>query len=175
MVLEFLVEDARLYLEGSLRGFEAVLQVAQRASSPRGRVDAVPHGQEPGRDGEYRYHADKHARSHATGTNGRDLAVGCQTAESDEDADQHAHGQGDHKSGGQGIDENFRDAGQRGAVADHQLKQPAEVAHEDDEREQQHAQQSVRAHLFQDVAGQNSHNLSSVTKVAGGRSGKSHP
>ena len=47
----------------------------------------------------------------------------------------------------------------QGAVADNQFQQAAEVAHEDDESEEQHAKQRVGAHFLQNVAGENAHKL----------------
>ena len=62
------------------------------------------------------------------------------------------------KVGGKGVEEDFGNAGQGRAVADHQLQQPPQIAHEDDEGEQRHADQGVRRDLLQDVAGENAHN-----------------
>ena len=49
------------------------------------------------------------------------------------------------------------DCAQRGAVADHQLQEVRQVAHEEDEGEERAADEGVREHFVQDVSRQDAH------------------
>ena len=159
VIFEFFVEDAGLNLKRGLRALHPVLQTAQSSGRFGGHVDAVDHPQQPGGDGEDGDDANEHAGTHSAGAHGGDFAVGGETAQSDQDTDEGAHGQSNHERGGQGIEEDFADAGKRSAVADDQLKQASEVAHEDDKGEQHHAEQGVGADFLQNVAGEDAHKV----------------
>ncbi len=75
----------------------------------------------------------KYQTPKSAGAHGGDFAIGGETAESDEDADQHTHGNGVGEGDRDGEEEDLRDAGQRGAVADYQFEDAAEVAGEKNE------------------------------------------
>ena len=136
--------------------------------------NAVQQAQAPGCNGKDGDGADEHGHAHAAGADGGDFAVGSQTAQSDEDADEHAHGQRDGEGRRQGIEKDFGNTGQWRAVADDELQQPSQVAHKDNEGEQRHAQQGVRGDFLQDVTGQDAHNPLSLPEVRAGNTSGMH-
>src|SRR5271166_421410 len=156
-VLELFVEDPRLYLKRRLRRLQPLLQMVERVRRFWRHIDGVEHSQHPRSNGKNGDRADEHSRPNATGPHGSNFAVGRQAAQPHQNADQHTHRQGDDERRRQCEKENFRHTRQGSAVTDDQLQQPSQVPHEDDEGEQRHAQQSVRADFLQDVAGEDAH------------------
>ena len=101
--------------------------------------------------------AHKVADAQSRGAHGDDLAVGGQAAEAQQNAHQHRHGDGDLEDIGQLEDEDFSDTSERGAVANHHLKDVVQVAHEENEGEDRAADERVGENLAEDVAGEDAH------------------
>ena len=114
-------------------------------------------GEEPGADHEKRKRTQEAPDTHATGAHGGDFAIGGETAQADQDSDQHAHRQRVGEGERDGEKENLGDAGQRSAGADDEFEDASEVAREQDEGEDRRADQGVRGHFAKDVAGKNPH------------------
>ena len=76
-------------------------------------------------------------------------------AESNQDADQDAHWNGVSQGDRDGVEEDFDDAGQWRAVADHEFEDASEVAGEENEGKDGGADQRVGDHFSQDVASEN--------------------
>jgi hypothetical protein len=117
----------------------------------------LPRASSHATDHENRDDAQEGPYAQAAGAHGGDFAVGSETAESDEDADQHAHGNGVGERDRDGEEKDFRNAGQRGAVADDQFEDASEVAGEQDESENGRADQRVGDDFSQNVAGEDAH------------------
>ena len=144
---ESFVEDARLDLEGNLGTFEAIFEMSKSGLGSRGDVESVEKSHEPGGDDEEGKGAKKGPYTHAAGAHGGDFTVGGETAETDQDAEQHAHGKRVGEGERDGEEENFRDAGQRSAGADDEFENASEIASEQDEGEDRRADQRVRSHF----------------------------
>src|SRR5208337_1451384 len=93
----------------------------------------------------------------AAGAHGGDFAVRGQTAESDEDADKHAHGNGVGERAWDGEKKHLCYAGQWGAVAHHQFEDKVESAGEKNKSENRRANQGVGDDFSQYVAGEDAH------------------
>ncbi len=141
------VEDAGLDFERNLRAFESIFQVAEGGLGAGRDVESVDQRQGPGADDEDGEHAEEAPHAHAAGAHGGDFTVGGESAEADEDADQHAHGQRVGEGEWDGEKENLGDAGQWGAGADYEFEDATEVAREQDEGEDGHADQRVGRHF----------------------------
>jgi len=156
-VLEFFVEDPRLNLKGRLGAEQLALEPAQSCRGHGSDPYAVGHGSEPGSNGEDGDNADEHPCAKAAGAHGRDLAIRGQTAETNEDSDEQAHGNGDGAGDRQGEEEEFGNTGQGSAVADDDFEQPSQVPHENYEREQRNADGGVLYDFVKNVARKNLH------------------
>src|SRR6185312_3606402 len=69
--------------------------------------------------------------------------------------------------GGESEKKDLRHAGNRGAVADNQLQNASDIAHENDECEQRGANHAVRKDLPQDVASEDAHLLLPILTESG--------
>src|SRR6185312_16894543 len=101
----------------------------------RSENGSVEESDDPGSEAEDRDDLEERTDTHAGSPHCGDFAVGSHAAEADEDSHQDAHGDGHGERGGHDEEENFRHAGHGSAVADHELQQAADIAHEDDESE----------------------------------------
>ena len=144
---ESFVENSGLDFEGNLRTFEAVFEVAERGLGAGRDVEAVDHGDEPGGENEKGECAEEAPDAHAAGAHGGDLAVGGEAAEADEDPDQARSWERVGEGERDGEKENFGDAGEWGAGADYEFEDATEVAGEEDEGEDGHADQCVSRHF----------------------------
>jgi len=114
---EAFIENAGLNLERGLRALEPVLQIAERCQGTRRQIDAVDQGEHPRHDHEDRDHPQERPDAQAAGAHGRNFAVRGQTAQPNQDSDQHPHGNGVGQGHGNTVEEDLGDAGQRGTVA----------------------------------------------------------
>src|SRR6202795_132590 len=115
-------------------------------------VHAVAESKQPGHHHKNGDYAEESPHAEATGSHGGDFAVGGQAAESDEDADKHAHRNGVGERNGNGKEKDLRHAWQRSAVADHKFEYVSEIAGEKDEGENRRANQGVGDNFSQNVA-----------------------
>jgi len=95
VVLEVLVEDARLNGKGDLRGLELILQPKQVAGRARRKVERIDQTERERRKGENRDDAHERQRSNAAGAHGGHFAVGGKTAQSEKNSRQNRHGKRD--------------------------------------------------------------------------------
>ena len=144
---ESFVEHSRLDFEGNLRTFQAVFEMTESGLGSRGDVESVDKSHEPCGDDEEGKGAKEAPDAHAAGAHGGDFTVGGETAEADQDADQHAHGKRVGEGERDGEEENFGDAGQGSAGADHEFENASQIASEQDEGEDRRADQRVRRHF----------------------------
>ncbi len=144
---ESFIKNAGLNLEGNLGAFEAVFEVSESGLSAGRDVEAIEERKDPCGHDEERKGAEESPDAHAAGTHGGDFAVGGETAETDKDSDQHAHGQRVGEGQGNGEKEDFGDAGQGSAGADDEFEDASEVAGEEDKGEDRRADQRVRRHF----------------------------
>ena len=151
------IEDARLHFERNLRAFKPVFEASEGSLRLGRNIHTIYQSQQPGGDDENRKYPEEAPHAHAAGAHGGDFAVGGEAAEADQDSDQHAHGQRVSERQRDGEGENFSDAGQRSAGADHQFENLAQIAGEQDEGEDGDADEGVRRHFAQNVAGENPH------------------
>src|SRR5271169_4757869 len=96
-------KNTRLDFERSLRRPETVLKLSEGGERTGGQIDAVTECEQPGdhdKDGD---HAEEVPYAESAGAHGGNFAVRGQTAESDKDADQHAHGNGVSESTWDGV------------------------------------------------------------------------
>ena len=126
----------------------------ERREGTGSEIDAVAEREEPGHDDENRNDAEEGPDAEAAGAHGGDFAVGGEAAEADEDSDQHAHRNGVSEGDGDGIEEDFGDAGERGAVADDEFENAAEIAGEKNESKDGGADERVGDDFSQDIAGE---------------------
>ncbi len=130
VVLQVLVEDPGLYLQGRLRGLAGLLIAQQRGGGAWGHVERIgqtaqpAHGRQQADDAQEFNHAD------AAGAHGRDLAIGSEPAQAQQDTDEHGHRQGQ----GQGVCQQPRQQPQqvkrRGHPAHKQLQQGQQITHQ---------------------------------------------
>ena len=151
------VEDTGLDFKGNLRALESIFEPGQRGLRSWREISAVDEREQPCGDNENGEDAKKGPHAQPAGAHGGDLAVGGEAAQSDENADQHAHrkrvGEGDWH----GVEENFGDAGQRSAGADDEFEDASQIASEQNEGEDGGADEGVRDNFAEDVASQNPH------------------
>ena len=157
VVLEVLVEDARLDFDGGLRGLALLLVVEQGARGVRRDVEGVGEAGEPAEDGDDADDADERDDADAAGAHGGDFAVGGEAAEAEQDADEHGHGDGEGEEVGQQVADEAQEIERRGDAADGKLQERQQVAHEEDEGEEHAAEQGVADDLAKDVAGEDAH------------------
>ena len=150
--MEILVEDARLNFVRSLhgKGFVHCQNGLIGAGCDVERVEQPEQGSTDGDDGG---DADEVADAEAGGAHGDDFAVGGQAAESEQDTDEHGHGNGDHEEVGKEEENDFKDALKGGAVADDGVEDFGEFLHEKDEGEQCATDEGVGEDLAEDVTG----------------------
>ncbi len=151
------VENAGLDFKRNLRAFQAIFQADQRGLGAGRNVESVGQGEQPGGDDEDGKYPQEGPHAHAAGAHGGDFRVGCETAEADQNSQQHAHGNGVGKRERHGEKENLSDAGQGSAGADDEFEDVTEVAREQDKGEDGRADQGMGRHFAQDVAGKNPH------------------
>ena len=60
---------------------------------------------------------------------------------------------------GQGKEQDLHDIGERGAIADHDLENVRQVAHEENEGEERATYERVGENLTEDVTGQDAHRI----------------
>src|ERR1700719_2346520 len=94
------VEDSRLHFEGDLRRLHAVLQSDHGSLRLRRDIDSVGQCEKPGRDRKDGNYAEEAPNADAAGAHCGDLAVGRQSAEADQNADQHPRRNADGESYG---------------------------------------------------------------------------
>ena len=163
VVLEVFIEDAGLDFEGGLRGFELIFQLEQIAGGARREVKGVDQAEAERGEGEDGDDADKAEGPDAAGAHGGDLAVGGETAEAKEDSGEDGGGQRDGEEVGQGVGEDAQDIGEGGGVADDELEDLGQVAHEEHKGEEDHAEQSVGDDFAEDVSGEQAHIVLSLS------------
>src|ERR1700733_1211118 len=156
-VLELLVEDAGLDLEGGLGGLEGFAESDQASGGAGGKVERVEQTEDEGDGGDNGDDADEVDGSHACGAHGGDFAVGGEAGEAEEDADQNGHGDSDGERGREGVGDDADDVGVRSGVADYEFEDSAEVASKDDEGEEGSTEKGVGGDFAEDVAGENAH------------------
>src|ERR1039457_4537397 len=101
--------------------------------------------------------ADEAEGADAAGTHGGDLGVGGEAAEAEQDAGEDGGGNGDGEGVGEHVAEDAQGVGERGGVADQEVEDLVEVAHEEHEGEEDSAEQGVGGDFAEDVAGEDAH------------------
>ncbi len=114
VVLEVLVEDAGLDLEGGLGGFERVLQREESGGGVGSKVEGVDEAQTESKGGDDGDDADEIECTHAGCAHCGDLGVCSEAGQTKKDADQHGHGDGYGERVGQGVEEDAGGVGDGG-------------------------------------------------------------
>src|ERR1700733_9325577 len=102
-VLELFVEDSRLDFEGGLRGREGFADRDETGGGAGREVEGVEEAEGESDGGDDGDDADEVDGSHAGGAHGGNFAVGGEAGESEEDADENGHGDGDVECGRDGV------------------------------------------------------------------------
>jgi hypothetical protein len=140
-----------------LRGLQRFAEGDEAGGGARGKIERVEEaqgkcdGRDDGDD------ADEVNRAHTAGAHGGDFAVGCEAGEAEKDADEHGHGDGDGEGWWEGKEDDTSDVSHGGGVADDELEDTAEVAHEDNKGKEGSAEKGVRGDFAEDVAGDDAH------------------
>jgi hypothetical protein len=114
LVLEVFVEDAGLDFNGSLRGFESVLELKQVAGAVGGEVKGVDQAEGKCGEGEDGDNTDKGECADAAGAHGGDLGVCGEAAETEQDAGEDGSRNGDGEAVGQHVAEDAQGIRERG-------------------------------------------------------------
>jgi hypothetical protein len=120
---ESLVEDARRNLVGGLPGAQAVFDGAEGAHGKRAEPERHRKGDRSCADGQKSDRDEQAAAAHAERAHGDQFAIGRQSSERDEHADQDAHRQRETENAGKCGKEQNADGGPGSGVAHHQIHQ----------------------------------------------------
>jgi len=146
-----------LNFERRLRRLQTILQLVEQGERSRSQINAVTEREQPGHDDEDRDDAEEGPYAQSAGTHGRDFAVGGEAAQSNEDADEDAHGNGVGERHGHGEEKDFSDARQGSAIANDKFEDAPEVASEKDKSKNAGADERVGDDFSQNVAGEDAH------------------
>ena len=124
-------------------------------------IQAVTKCEYPGYNHEDRDDAQESPYPQAARMHGGDFAIGGKAAESDEDADQHAHRNGVGERYWNGEEKDLSDARKRSAVAHYKFENAAKVAGEKNKGEDPRSDQGVGDNFSQNVAREDAHPQSS--------------
>ena len=157
IALEVLIEDAGLDIEGDLRRLQLLFQVEQVAGGCGDKVKRIDQPKRQREEGEDRDDTDEAEGPDAAGAHCRDLGVGGQAAKAEQDAGEDGGWDSEGQGIGQHVSEDAQYIGQRRRVADDQIEDLPEMAHEEHKGEEHSAEQGVGDHFAKDVSGEDAH------------------
>ncbi len=115
-VRESLIEDAGLNLKGDLGGDQTALDVAKGAEGEWREPEGHEESESSAEDGEYADGEENAFAADAESGDGDDFAVHGHTAETEENADQDGHGDGEDEKAGDEAEEEAEDLRARAGV-----------------------------------------------------------
>ena len=179
-VREALVEDARLNLEGDLRGDEVGFDVAEIAEAEGCEVGGHEQGEQRADEGDYADGDEDASAADAQGGESDDFAVHGHAAEAEHDADENGHGNSEDEHAGENAGEELGDLRAGAGMADEEFHEADEFGDEENECEDEKAEEGVASYFANNIAVENAHGREkgSVTwgvEFASGEEEKSSP
>ena len=134
-----------------------MLQIEDGLVGPGAEIEGIDQSKAGAKERDDGGDADEVPDAEAGGAHGGDFRVGGETAEAEQDSDEHGHGDAEQEDVGQREKKDLKDGEKAGAVADDHFEDLFEGLHEQDEGEQCATQQGVGRDFAENVAGEDAH------------------
>ena len=154
---ETLVEDAGLDGEGDLGSDESAFDVAASAERERGEPGGHEEGEGSAENGEKTNGNENAAAGNAEGSESDNFGVHGHAAETEKNADENGHGDGEDEDAGDDAEEEYGDLGAGTGMADENLHELDEFGNEENEGEDEESEEGVADDFAGDVAIEKTH------------------
>ena len=130
---------------------DLVEQPLQRLIALRHEIGSGISGGDEGRRSKQVHRHQQAVEAHPGGTEGGDLRIRRHLAEHHQGREQHRHGDGEHRQGRQGVDQDLEDLPRPDPLHEDQVRELHQLVHQEDERENPHAEHKRPGQLRDDV------------------------